>query len=400
VNEIINSSNTTPGTLPAIESGAPAETPGLSEGTGHAGFGYMRNPWTYVIGIPILMLSLLAVAFAFWTRPFYALSPGNVRETTSRVAVSDSDVYLPEGRLGFVTVSLTERVTMWEYLWAKMDDKIDLVEEELINGDGTAEEKRELDRRRMTDSKNDASVVALEYLGYEVPRVGLGVQVDGIIACMPAEGELIPGDLILNADGVPTEFRSDLVEILQSKNIGDTIELRIDRAIDNSIDLVELELGSSLNPCIDTGEGEPITEQRPMLGITLSPSDLVDYELPIDVTIDSDRVGGPSAGLAFTLAIVDVLTPGELTGGANVATTGTIRIDGSVGRVGGVKQKTFAALENNVELFIVPVDEAEEAMSFAGDDMRVVGVETLEQAIEALAELGGNGLEVAASADS
>jgi len=135
-----------------------------------------------------------------------------------------------------------------------------------------------------------------------------------------------------------------------------------------------------------------------MLGITLSPSDLVDYDLPIDVSIDSDRVGGPSAGLAFALAIVDVLTPGELTGGANVATTGTIRIDGSVGRVGGVKQKTFAALESDVELFIVPIDEEEEARSFAGDAMRVVGVETLDDAIEALSELGGNGLEVAASA--
>jgi len=239
VNEIINSSNTTPETLPVNGEGSPAAD-GISDDQvpREFGAGYMRNPWTYVIGIPVLMLSLLAVAFAFWTRPYYALSPGNVRETTSRVSVADQDVYLPEGQLGFVTVSLTERVTMWEYLWATMDDKIDLVEEERINGDGTAEEKRELDRRRMTDSKNDASVVALEYLGYEVPRVGLGVQVDGIIGCMPADGVLIPGDLILDADGTSTALRSELVDVLGTKEIGDTVELRIDRAIDGTIDLV------------------------------------------------------------------------------------------------------------------------------------------------------------------
>lgn len=345
-----------------------------------------------MLGISLLTLSIVAVAFAFWTRPYYALSPGSVRETTGRVQVADSEVFIPDGEIGFVTITLTERVTMWEYLWAEFDDTIDLIEEERINGDGSAEEKREEDRRRMQDSKDDASVVALEYLGYEVPRVGLGVQVDSVTGCMSAEGLLIPGDLILSADGRETPVRTALTDVLATKSIDDRVELRVDRVVSGDIELIEIVLGSSQDPCIEVEIDGP---ERPMLGIGLSPSDLVDYDLPVDVDIDSDRVGGPSAGLAFTLAIIDVLTPGELTGGNKIATTGTININAAVGNVGGIKQKTVAAREAGVELFLVPMDEVAEAQHFAGEDMDVVGVETLQDAMEALSAVGGNGLEVA-----
>lgn len=400
------SSGTTSTTIPPVFDPSPAPDGGF----GHNVRMLVASPLAWILGIPLVIMAIVAVVFAFWTRPYYALAPGSVRETTERVEVNGADVFLPRGEIGFVTVSLVERVTMWEYIRASLDESVDLVPEEVINGDGTAEEKREEDRRRMQDSKDDATVVALEYLGYEVPRVGLGVEVAGLIECMPAEGVLVTGDLILSVDNEPTPLRIDLVNILGDKEPGDSVELRVDRITDGSIELVTLDLGRSDDPCLPAPEGEageagaegqpePEPEPlRPMLGISLAQADLVDFDLPIDVQIDSDRVGGPSAGLAFTLAIMDVLTEGELTGDTQVATTGTINLNGDVGPVGGVKQKTVAARDAGTDLFLVPMNEEADSKRIAGDSMVVVGVENLSDALTVLSEFGGNGLEVAADA--
>jgi PDZ domain-containing protein len=127
---------------------------------------------------------------------------------------------------------------------------------------------------------------------------------------------------------------------------------------------------------------------KPMLGVDLGTRN-PDFKVPFSVQIDSKSVGGPSAGLAFTLGIVDVLTPGSLTGGRPVAITGTIELDGTVGPIGGIRQKTFLAERAGMELFIVPTAEAEEAKRYAGT-MKVVGVDDLDGALRALADNGGS----------
>jgi PDZ domain-containing protein len=140
-----------------------------------------------------------------------------------------------------------------------------------------------------------------------------------------------------------------------------------------------------------TFAARPDDEQRAYLGVGLTTKDLR-FDFPFEVDVQSERIGGPSAGLAFTLEVIDQLTPGELTGGRNVATTGTIELDGSVGEVGGVAQKTMAVRESGADLFIVPSGELETARRFAGDDLHVVAADTLDEALAALAEVGGNGL--------
>ena len=107
--------------------------------------------------------------------------------------------------------------------------------------------------------------------------------------------------------------------------------------------------------------------------------------------LDSEDIGGPSAGLAFTLQVLDTLTPGELTGGHRVAATGTIDLGGRVGLVGGVRQKTLSVKDAGIDLFLVPSGELEEARAVAGDDMRVEPVDTLDDALAVLATVGGNG---------
>ncbi len=116
---------------------------------------------------------------------------------------------------------------------------------------------------------------------------------------------------------------------------------------------------------------------------------LVDVDFPLDITIDTGDVGGPSAGLAFALAIIDDLTPGDLTGGADVAVTGTIAGDGTVGEVGGTGQKAAAARGAGASLFLVPTADYQDALDHAGDDLEVVAVDSLDEALAALRDIGG-----------
>jgi PDZ domain-containing protein len=124
------------------------------------------------------------------------------------------------------------------------------------------------------------------------------------------------------------------------------------------------------------------------------PFDTRVVELPFELDIDTGSIGGPSAGLAFTLTLIDELTPGELTGGGRVAVTGTIELDGSVGAIGGLRQKASAVAQTGVDVFIVPAAQSEEDIAAAqeagGPDLRIIPVATLEDAIMVLEELGGD----------
>ena len=127
-----------------------------------------------------------------------------------------------------------------------------------------------------------------------------------------------------------------------------------------------------------------------MLGVSLA--DRARYTFPVDIEIDTGQVGGPSAGLAFTLAILDRMTPGSLMGDQRVAVTGTIELDGSVGEVGGVDHKTEAAIREGAKLFLVPPGELELARKTAGNRIRVKAVRTLDEALKALEGAGGTPL--------
>jgi PDZ domain-containing protein len=131
--------------------------------------------------------------------------------------------------------------------------------------------------------------------------------------------------------------------------------------------------------------------------VGIATQSFTDSSFPVDIEIDTARVSGPSAGLAFTLAIIDDMTPGELTGGARVAITGSIQPDGSVGVVGGVEQKAVTAREDGARLMLVPVGEARAARAHAGS-MKVVAVRTVDDALAALEANGGDPVPPAAAA--
>ena len=327
-------------------------------------------------GIGVGLLVALVVGAALVRVPYFLLAPGSVRPTERFISVEGAPSY-PDGagEIGYTTVSL-RRATALQALMGWLDPTVDVVEEQAILGGQTQEESREQNLRDMTDSKEVATAVALEALGYDVTVTGTGAVVLEVRPDVPAATILRAGDVITAVDGRGIQLADDLVAAVRERRPGDQLLLTVERA-------------GIADPFLVTADlvARPDDPDTAMLGVSTATRDL-EFVFPFEVTVDSGAVGGPSAGLAFALGIMDVLTPTSLTGGARVATTGTIDLDGNVGAVGGVPQKTVAVRRAGVDLFLVPSSEYDEALRFAGD-MRVEPVDTLDDALEVLTSVGG-----------
>ena len=212
----------------------------------------------------------------------------------------------------------------------------------------------------------------------------------------PAAGLLERGDVVESIDGTPLDNAGDLVEVLTATEPGTEVTLMVER--DGGVIEVPVVLG--VHP--DRAGG--------FLGVSVE-TRIIEAPLPFDVEIDSGNVGGPSAGMAFTLALLDGLTEGELTGGGRVAATGTIDLAGCIGPIGGLPQKVGAARENGAELVLVPESQLGEIAGGDGaelllvparklddiagvDGIEVVGVRGLDDALAALADHGGDVSEI------
>jgi PDZ domain-containing protein len=344
-----------------------------------------RRRWWWVV-VPVVVALGLAGA-SFVTIPYYAIAPGSAIDVRPLVDVEEGPEHDPEAGVHLTTVSL-RRVTLLGALEGWLDPDIDVVEREVIVPPDIGDrELRDFNLELMADSKQKALGVAFEALGFDAVS-GTGATIVQVVADSPAEGVLAAGEAIVGVDGEPVEVDHEAVRALGSRSPGDTVTLRVDP--------VE---GEERDVTVTLGEN-PEVEGRPFLGVSLQTRDL-SLDFPYEVDLESERIGGPSAGLAYALEVIDVLTPGELTGGRPVAVTGTIELDGSVGEVGGVVQKTAAVEDAGIGLFLVPMGELEQARAAAGDDLRVEGVETLDDALRILADVsGGNGLALPAEGNT
>jgi len=239
----------------------------------------------------------------------------------------------------------------------------------------------------MAESQLTANAVALRQLGYRVPETDAGVTVYVIDPGSPAWTALHIGDVITSVDGTPTPNPDALVAAIHSHMPGQEVTLSVG-TIDHptSDHNVTLRLGSE----VEDGKAVPIIgigdPNAPYVGsMGTQPA----YRLPFTVDINADNIGGPSAGLAFTLTILDELSGGHLTGGRIVAATGTIDPDGTVGQVGGVAQKTIAVERAGATLFLVPEAQLPVARSKENASLTVLGVTSLHQALQDLARYGG-----------
>ena len=305
-----------------------------------------------------------------------AFLPGNALATSSRVATDGIDEFEPDGEILLLTVSIDSDLSVLDWIRLSMDDAVELRSRESVYGDRSDTEQRDHNRHLMESSKDIATIVALEHLGVRAADF-TGVLFLEAVAGGPAEGLLEATDVILSIDGAPVTTVESLRAVLADLEPGMTAVVTVENFETHERRDVEITLGTHPD-----GGGSFIGVSGVTERIQRSP-------LPFDVDISSGSVGGPSAGLAFTLVVIDVLTPGELTGGKRVAVTGTIRLDGSVGDVGGVAQKAVAARDAGAEMIIVPAALVADARSGAGD-VPVVGVVDLDEALHALAVSGGD----------
>ncbi|GBD85305.1 lon protease [bacterium BMS3Abin02] len=329
--------------------------------------------WPYVaVGVLMALLILAVVAWSV-SLPYVAWSPGPVPEVVSLITVEGAQTYPVRGNLYMLTVSQQD-INAYELLAAWADPTVDVLDRTAVRPVGQSpEEYQRVAQRDMLESKNTAILVALDRLGYDVTYTGDGVEVATILKGTPADGALELGDVITAINGKPVELARDAVALITAHAIGDTITLTVERGdqtIDVPITLVE-----------HTQE-----KGRPMVGFGAVTHNLT-YDFPIQVDIDSTNIGGPSAGMMYTLAVIDVLTPDDITKGHRIAGTGTIASDGSVGPIGGIRQKVEGAEAAGAEYILVPKANYEEALTAHVTGVQIIPVQTIDDALEFLSSL-------------
>lgn len=263
-------------------------------------------------------------------------------------------------------------------------------------GDRTPEENRQVGFQSMVTSKQLAQYVAVKKLGLDAELVEGGAKVASVVCVnAPAENSacenLDVGDTIVAVNGNEISTLNSLLTELSKPeySIGQTVIVRVipekpsqsepdpSDAVDREIQLMASDDGT-----------------RPIIGIV--PADTRSVRLPFEVEISTADIAGPSAGLAFTLSLLDELTNGNLVGDGRVAATGTIRQDGAVGAIGALEQKALAVKRSGVTLFLVPSEqsaaEMAKARKAAGSSVKIVQVATLDDALEALIANGGDPL--------
>lgn len=315
--------------------------------------------------------------------PYAAQGPGPMFDTLSEVdgepvvEVNGTDTDETAGELNMTTVSVRTNMSLAQALgrWVLTDDTIVPIEQ-IFPPNISEEEVRESNEAAFTMSESAATVAAMNFLGAEIE-----VAVHDTLEDSPAAGVLEPGDVILAVDGDAVDEPGQVQERVLSRAPGDEVTLTIRR--DGQEREVTVTLAAS--------EQDPALPQVGILMISEPVADIeVDYNL--------QDVGGPSAGMIFSLAVIDKMSPGPLNGGHKVAGTGTIAEDGAVGPIGGIVHKVDAAQSEGIELFLAPAANCAEAVSRDHGEMVVASVDTLDDAIEAMeAFAAGEDLDTCAS---
>jgi PDZ domain-containing protein len=305
----------------------------------------------------------LLVALSSVDLPLFTLGPGPAREVVPLIDVDGAPTYQPDGRMLLTTVGV-DRPNTFEALWAWAVPDLDVVtEDQVIPAEDTEREYERHSRADMAASQIAAAVVALRRMTEYPEERGPGGLVQEVVPGSPADGPLSPGDVILEVDGRRLADLEALREAVTRSGTGRELELTVERRGERRT----VRLRPRLLP----------DSENPVIGV------VVVENLPFGVTIRSGDVGGPSAGLMWALALVDLLGPGDLAEGRTVAGTGEIDITGQVYPVGGVGHKVVAAARAGADVFLVPVDNLAEARA-AGADIRLVAVGTVDEAIRAL----------------
>lgn len=291
-------------------------------------------------------------------------SPGDL------IVVSGHETYPTTGSLNFTTVRINGGpgypVNAWTVLGAWLNPNEDVYPVDTIfPPQQTAEAVQQENQAEMVDSQQEATAVALRKAGF---TVGEKVSLAAVSPDAPSGTTFAKGDVLVSVGGQPVTSADSARAAIQKAAPGSTIDVLVDR-------------GGTQTPLkAKTGS----FNGRTILGVVLK----VDFTFPFTVTIDAGQVGGPSAGLMFSLGVYDKVTDGALTGGKDIAGTGTIDSSGAVGPIGGIHQKLVGARQGGAAYFLAPADNCPEVRDHVPDGLQVVKVATFDEAESAVAKIG------------
>lgn len=380
---------------PSLEGEPPSEAPGSPIGASGGGAGsgeggsregaQFRWRKRHTLGSILAVILVAAVIAYFIQLPYYAITPGSAPEVRSLITVPTAHRHSHRGSVLLVYVEVTPlRAVEYPFFWLDPNAAIDS-SSSILGSETTAQyaTEGEID---MSTAQQAATVVALTQLGYKVPVKALGALVYGILPGSPAAASLKVGDVIGKLDGVSEPTYFDLSRRLEALAPGATVHMVVSAYPAGKPHTVRVQLGvfriqgrgaQASVACFAVGEGTrykiaelttiPGGKPHPVACLGIYPQgsggaavDGTAFKvgpLPVKVDLSSEGIVGPSAGLAFTLGLMQELDPSDLTGGLKVAATGTMSIDGSVGDVGGVAQKTIAVRGAGATVFLVPPQE-------------------------------------------
>lgn len=315
-----------------------------------------------------VLLALAVVLAGLWwlPLPLVAVQAGPVSAAHELIEVDGGAGYQPRGALLITTVLLEDRLRAPGMVGAWLDPERDVVARERYFPGGVSTEDQAVENvTAMAGSQDAAVLAALRFAGLAGSSPSDGARVVGVYPGGPAEGRLAVGDVIESVDGVPVTGPADVAAALRA-GAGEAGRREV---------VVGLDGGrrARLRPAA------PRHPEDPGLGVRLLPA----RRYAVDVGVQTGPIGGPSAGLALALAIIDALDAEDRTGGRRIAVTGTLDAEGRVGPVGGIRQKVHGARAAGATLFVLPEANLAEARRVAGT-LRVVGVASLAEAVAAL----------------
>jgi PDZ domain-containing protein len=322
---------------------------------------------------PVLALGIAGTAA---TVPYVALGPGPTYNTLDVVNgkqvvdIEGTPTQPTTGHLNMTTVSVRDRLTIFEAfgLWLSSDHGI-VPRSEIYPPDQTRDQ---VDKANLADFKNsedNAEVAALHYLKYPMsPGIG------DVVANGPAKDALKPGDELISVNGIAVGSTKAVQDVVSAAKPGSDAVIVFRRG------------GAQQTATVKLG-ANPDDPSKGRLGVSLA----LLPDVPFKINFNLADIGGPSAGLMFSLAVVDKLTNDQLAGGKFVAGTGTIDADGKVGPIGGIQYKMIAAHDAGAVTFLVPADNCDEARQHAPAGLRLVKVDSIDTAVNSLEAINAGG---------
>ncbi len=326
--------------------------------------------------IGLLIIVLLVYLLGVYQLPYYIQKPGGADALDPIVEVDGG--YPSEGDMHLVTISGMQATPIL-YAAASVLPHQEILPLDQVFPEGMSQEDYMAAQLQVMESSQEAAtVVAYEAAEKEIDIDFKGVYVVAAVEGLPAEGKLESGDRIIGIDDTEVNESQDLINYIDGKEAGDTVTVVFERNDEEHTTNMELE---------------PLDEEGTRVGVGINL--VTDREVTVnpEIHFSSGSIGGPSAGLMFSLEIYDQLTEGDLTGGKQIGGTGEIDYDGNVHRIGGVDKKVVASDKEGVDIFFAPNEDGREDSNYQvavetaesiGTDMEIVPVDTFEDAIDYL----------------